>query len=395
MIVRKQLQVLQERMVEPRRFIQVLAGPRQVGKTTMVQQFVAQCTMPVTSVSADAIDVSNTEWIAQQWQNVRQKMRVMQQPEHILIIDEIQKLNNWSEVVKREWDADTWNNLNIKVVLLGSSRLLLKDGLTESLAGRFELIRVPHWSYSEMQEAFGFSLEQYIYFGGYPGAAGLVERENRWKNYILQSIVAPAIEKDVLMTKRIYKPALLNQLFKLGATYSAELVSYNKLLGQLQDAGNTTTLAGYLTLLGEAELLCGLQKYSSAPIRRVQSIPKFQVFNNALLSALADVNYDSTRLDSRRLGRWVESAVGAHLVNNAADQYYSVYYWRERDDEVDFILQRGMEYLVAIEVKSGYRSDNQGLHLFQEQFHPKQTLVVGTNGLPLETFLTISPEQLF
>ena len=395
MIVRKQLQVLQERMAEPRRFIQVLAGPRQVGKTTMVQQFVAQCTMPVTSVSADAIDVSNTEWIAQQWQNVRQKMRVLQQTEHIFIIDEIQKLNNWSEVVKREWDADTWNNLNIKVVLLGSSRLLLKDGLTESLAGRFELIRVPHWSYSEMQEAFGFSLEQYIYFGGYPGAAGLVERENRWKNYILQSIVAPAIEKDVLMTKRIYKPALLNQLFKLGATYSAELVSYNKLLGQLQDAGNTTTLAGYLTLLGEAELLCGLQKYSSAPIRRVQSVPKFQVFNNALLSALADVNYDSTRLDSRRWGRWVESAVGAHLVNNAADQYYSVYYWRERDDEVDFILQRGMEDLVAIEVKSGYRSDNQGLHLFKEQFHPKQTLIVGTNGLPLETFLTISPEQLF
>lgn len=382
-------------MAEPRRFIQVLAGARQVGKTTIVQQFVAQCQVPVTSVSADAVDENNAEWIAKQWNDVRQQMRVLQQAEHILIIDEVQKLNNWSDIVKREWDADTWNNVNIKAVLLGSSRLLLKDELTESLAGRFELIRVPHWSYAEMQEAFGFSLEQYIYFGGYPGAAGLVSRETRWKNYILQSIVAPAIEKDVLMTKRIHKPALLRQLFRLGATYSAELVSYTKLLGQLQDAGNTTTLAGYLTTLGEAELLCGLQKYASAPIRRIQSVPKFQVFNNALLSAFSDYRFDTAQLDSRRWGRWVESAVGAHLVNYAEEQNYSVFYWRDRDDEVDFVLRRGMDEVVAIEVKNGYRSDNQGLHTFDEQFHPKHAMVVGTNGFPLETFLRIAPEQLF
>ncbi len=395
MIIREQLKTLQERMAEPRRFIQVLAGARQVGKTTIVQQFVAQCSVPVTFVSADAENENNAEWIAKQWNDVRQQMRVLQQAEHILIIDEVQKLNNWSDVVKREWDADTWNKVNIKVVLLGSSRLLLKDGLTESLAGRFELIRVPHWSYAEMQEAFGFSLEQYIYFGGYPGAAELVSREVRWKNYILQSIIAPAIEKDVLMTKRIHKPALLSQLFRLGATYSAELVSYTKLLGQLQDAGNTTTLAGYLTTLGEAELLCGLQKYASAPIRRIQSVPKFQVFNNALLSAFSDYRFDTAQLDSQRWGRWVESAVGAHLVNYAEEQNYSVFYWRERDDEVDFILRRGVDEVVAIEVKSDSRSDNQGLYVFDKQFHPKHTMVVGTNGFPLETFLRVAPEQLF
>jgi len=395
MIIREQLKTLQERMAEPRRFIQVLAGARQVGKTTIVQQFVAQCSVPVTFVSADAENENNAEWIAKQWNDVRQQMRVLQQTEHILIIDEVQKLNNWSDVVKREWDADTWNKVNIKVVLLGSSRLLLKDGLTESLAGRFELIRVPHWSYAEMQEAFGFSLEQYIYFGGYPGAAELVSREVRWRNYILQSIVAPAIEKDVLMTKRIHKPALLSQLFRLGAIYSAELVSYTKLLGQLQDAGNTTTLAGYLTTLGEAELLCGLQKYASAPIRRIQSVPKFQVFNNALLSAFSDYRFDTAQLDSQRWGRWVESAVGAHLVNYAEEQNYSVFYWRERDDEVDFILRRGVDEVVAIEVKSDSRSDNQGLYVFDKQFHPKHTMVVGTNGFPLETFLRVAPEQLF
>ena len=395
MIVREQLKTLQERMTEPRKTIQVLAGARQVGKTTLIQQFVAQCTVPVTSVTADAVNENNAEWIAKQWEDVRQQVRVLRQTEHILIIDEVQKLNNWSEVVKREWDADTWNDVNIKVILLGSSRLLLKDGLTESLAGRFELIRIPHWSLKEMQEAFGFSLEQYIYFGGYPGAAHFVKQEVRWKNYIRQSIIAPAIEKDVLMTKRIHKPALLNQLFKIGATYSAELVSYTKLLGQLQDAGNTTTLAGYLTVLGEAELLCGLQKYANASIRRIQSVPKFQVFNNALLSAFSDYRFEAAQLDSMRWGRWVESAVGAHLVNYAEEQNYSVFYWRDRDDEVDFVLQRGLDDVVAIEVKSGYRSDNQGLHLFAEQFHPKRTMVVGTGGFPLESFLRVAPEQLF
>ena len=223
MIIRKQLITLQERMQEPRQFIQVLAGTRQVGKTTLVKQFVERCTVSVTSLNADTIDENNPQWISKQWADVRQQMRLLKQEEHILVIDEIQKLKNWSEYVKREWDADTWSGLNLKVILLGSSRLLIKDGLTESLAGRYELIRMPHWSFAEMQEAFGFTLEEYIYFGGYPGSANLIHNEARWKRYILQSIVDPAIEKDVLMTKRIHKPALLSQLFRIGSTYSAEM----------------------------------------------------------------------------------------------------------------------------------------------------------------------------
>ena len=395
MIIRKQLITLQERMQEPRQFIQVLAGTRQVGKTTLVKQFVERCTVPVTSLNADTIDENNPQWISKQWADVRQQMRLLKQEEHILIIDEIQKLKNWSEYVKREWDADTWNGLNLKVILLGSSRLLIKDGLTESLAGRYELIRMPHWSFAEMQEAFGFTLEEYIYFGGYPGSAGLIKNEARWKRYILQSIVDPAIEKDVLMTKRIHKPALLSQLFRIGSTYSAEIVAYNKLLGQLQDAGNTTTLANYLKVLGEAELLGGLQKFAHAPMRQVSSIPKFQVYNNALLSTYAGHGFMEEQLDSARWGRWVESAVGAHLMNWAEEHDYRVFYWRDGNDEVDFVIQRGLEEVVAIEVKSGKRTDNQGIHSFADSFHPKHSIVVGGAGISLEQFLLLSPENLF
>lgn len=394
MIIRPQLKILQERLEEPRRFIQVLAGPRQIGKTTLIDQLVARLQVPVSSVSADTISPDNTEWIADQWAAVRKTMELAQQQEHVLIIDEIQRLNNWSEMVKREWDYDTRYRMNIKVILLGSSRLLIQDGLNESLTGRFELIHMPHWSFLEMQEAFGFTMEQYIYFGGYPGAATLVSDERRWRNYMRRTIINPSIEKDVLMTKRILKPELMRRLFELGASYSAELVSFNKLIGQLQDAGNTTTMANYLTVLDEADLLCGLQQYSPDKIRRYRSIPKFQVFNTALQSACQSNTYSNIYIDRQRWGRWVESAVGAHLLNGAADGEYQVYYWRDGNDEMDFVLVRGEEVL-GLEVKSGRRTAGNGMAAFKRRFPMAKTLVIGTSGLALDLFFRTHPEQLF
>lgn len=387
MIIRKQLDVLMSRLNEKRRFIQVIAGPRQVGKTTLISQLVNRLAMPVTSLSADNVDKTNIEWIADQWRAVRIQMSAQKQPEHILIIDEIHKIDQWSEVVKREWDADTLSQTNIKVVLLGSSRLLLKDGLTESLAGRFEIIRMPHWSLKEMQEAFSVSPDQFIYFGGYPGAASLISDERRWRKYVMDSIVRPAIDKDVLMTKRILKPALLRQAFAIGCAYSSELLSYNKMLGQLQDAGNTSTLANYLNTLGEAHLLAGLQKYAIDTARKYQSINKLQVFNNAFLTVHQGRGFMTEYADRKRWGRWVESAVGAHLMNYAEDYDYRVYYWRdEQSNEVDFIVV-GQHQMMAIEVKSGHRTDNAGLHLFTEKFHPNLSLVVGAEGMPVDLFL--------
>lgn len=395
MITRQQLSVLKTRMEEPRRFIQVLAGPRQVGKTTLVQQFVQQTNTPVLSVSADLVEPTNKEWIILQWETVRSKMRIQQLTEYILIIDEIQRINDWSAVVKREWDADTQQGINIKVILLGSSRLLLKDGLTESLFGRFELIRMTHWTFSEMREAFDFSLDEYIYFGGYPGGATLRSDENRWLDYMQHAIIEPGIEKDVLMTKRILKPALMRQLFEIGCSYSSEELSFTKVLGQLQDAGNVTTLSNYLYTLSEANLLGGLQKYAKDKARRYQSSPKFMVYNTALLSALHGKGFDAERESPERWGRWVESAVGAYLLNQAEIYGYNVYYWRENNDEVDFVLENRNKELLAIEVKSGHRIDNAGVHVFEQKFHPIHTFIVGSNAFTTEEFLSIPLNQLW
>ena len=371
----------------------VLAGPRQVGKSTLVRQVVQELTIPYSVEVADAVDPKDSDWIRRIWEGARTTMILRGEQERLLVIDEIQKIDNWSEVVKREWDEDTRRHIQLKVVLLGSSRLLLKKGLTESLAGRFELIRLGHWSYLEMHEAFGMTLDQYIYFGGYPGAAPLVEDEKRWRKYIKDSLVAPSIEKDVLMTSTIYKPALMKQLFELGCSYSAEMLSLTKLMGQLQDAGNVTTLAAYLELLDQCTLLKGLQKYAHDDARKRSSIPKYQVYNNALLTAYKGRSFLTDRTDTKLWGRWVESAIGAHLIGSAEELDYQIFYWRKSSLEVDFILVNKGE-VTAIEVKSGRRGMNSGLPAFAKTFHPHRSFVVGTGGVSIEDFLSSDLEAL-
>ena len=388
-VVFKRVQIieLKQRISEPRNKIQVISGPRQVGKSTMVKQALLDITIPYMFVSADNVDHTNTTWIGEMWATARARMKAAKDEEYLLVIDEVHKLDNWSEAVKKEWDDDTFNDLNMKVVILGSSRLLLKDGLTESLAGRYELIRMPHWSYSEMHEAFGVDIGQYIYFGGYPGGAMYINDERRWRRYIKDSIVAPAIERDVLQTKTVYKPALMKQLFELGCAYSSEELSLNKMVGQLQDAGNVTTLAGYLTTLDESRLLCGMMKYASDNARKYNSVPKLMVYNTALFSVQSGVNFRKAFTTPKLWGRWVESAVGAHLLNQADEYDYKLYYWREREDEVDFIIDYNRQ-CIAIEVKSGRRTGNEGLAVFRERFHPVQSFIVGSGGVPFEEFLT-------
>lgn len=398
--IRKQFTTLKERILEPRKFMQVVAGPRQVGKSTLVGQVLEQVSISYVTEVADGVDPKDNDWIHRVWESARATMMIRRVEEFLLVIDEVQKIENWSEIVKREWDADTRNHVNLKVVLLGSSRLLLKKGLTESLAGRYELIRMPHWSLQEMRDAFGVTLDEYIYFGGYPGPAHLIKNERRWRKYIKDSLVAPAIEKDVIMTSKIYKPALMKQLFELGCNYSAEILSLTKLMGQLQDAGNVTTLAGYLEILDECALLTALQKYANDEARKRGSLPKYQVYNNALLTAYRGRSFVADRTDTKAWGRWVESAVGAHLLSMADELGYKVFYWREpsrnkdeNDKEVDFIIVNGSE-VTAIEVKSGRRGMNTGLPTFVEAFKPKRSFVVGTGGVSLEDFLGSDIETL-
>lgn len=385
---------LKSRLLENRNKIQVLSGPRQVGKSTLIKQVLKEIDLPYLLVSADDVSSDNSNWITETWNTARSMMKIKKHETFILVIDEIHKIKNWSEAVKKEWDADTYNDLELRVVILGSSRLLIKDGLTESLTGRYELIRMSHWSYDEMRDAFGFDLEQYIYFGGYPGGASLIKHERRWRQYMKDGIIAPAIEKDILLTKVVYKPQLMKQLFELGCTYSGEEISLTKLLGQLQDVGNVTTLANYMTTLDESRLLCGMQKYANDNARKYNSIPKMMVYNTALLSALSNSNFEKTYTTPNVWGRWVESAIGSYLLNKADELDYKLYYWRENNNEVDFVLEQNKQ-CVAIEVKSGKRTTNNGITIFSNKFHPRHSFIVGSGGIPVEDFLTLDLGNLF
>ena len=394
MIQRIQLQHVKAKINEERKFIQVIMGPRQVGKTTLVNQLLQQIDMEYHFVSADAVFYSNYVWIEQVWETARMKLRQSKTHELLLVIDEVQKIPNWSEYIKQQWDKDTFEKTNIKVILLGSSRLLIQRGLTESLAGRFETIYLGHWSYAEMNTAFNWDVEQYIYFGAYPGTASLINDEERWKNYVKDALIETSISKDILMLTRVDKPALLKRLFELGSLYSGQILSYTKILGQLQDSGNTTTLSHYLQLLSDSGLLGGIEKFAGDVVRIRSSSPKFQVFNNALFTAQDIYSFQSAKMKPEYWGRLVESAIGSHLINNSYSERFNLYYWRENNNEVDFVLEKDRK-LISIEVKSGNRSANKGMSQFSQKFSPKRNLLIGTGGISVEEFLKINPVELF
>lgn len=382
---RPQLAVLTARLAEPRHFIQVVAGPRQVGKSTLVQQATQGLSLPVRQASADEPTLRDAHWLAQQWEAARLSMQDEQGA--ILVLDEIQKIPTWSETVKRLWDEDTRSGRMLKVVLLGSAPLLIAQGLTESLAGRFEIIPLSHWSYAEMQAAFGWSLDDYVFYGGYPGAARLIGEPERWSRYILDSLIETSISRDVLLLTRVDKPALLRRLFELACRYSGQVLSYTKMLGQLQDAGNTTTLAHYLELLAGAGMVRGLPKYAGDTARSRGSSPKLQVLNTALMTAGSGYTLAEAKADPEYWGRLVESAVGAHLANAAMRGECALHYWRERNHEVDFVVKTGRT-LTTIEVKSGRAPQaHVGTAAFVQAFKPQRTLLVGGDGIALESFL--------
>ena len=386
MFQRAHLQTLIKRLEEPRRFIQVVLGPRQVGKSTMVQQMLTKMNLPFHSVSADGVMASNAVWLTEQWEVARVKKQASGTNEFLLVIDEIQKIKNWSETVKALWDLDTQKNTGIKLVLLGSSKLILQEGLTESLAGRFEKIFMGHWSLQEMETAFGYDAANYAWFGGYPGAATMIQDEARWKQYIKDALIETSILKDVLMLSRIEKPTLMKHLFELGCLYSGQILSFTKIMGQLHEAGNTTTLSHYLSLLDTAGLLTGIEKYANNTIRKRSSSPKFQVYNNALISAQSTDTFEMVQKDPAKWGRVVESAVGAHLLNQSFTEHFELSYWREGSAEVDFILKKQDE-IIAIEVKSSKAAITDGMRKFKTQFSPNKMLMVGPDGLPWEQFL--------
>ncbi len=391
---RKQLKILEKRLSEKKNLIQVISGPRQSGKTTLAAQLTNKIKTPYIFISADAVPSSNYLWIQQQWEIARIKFKENKSNSLVLIIDEIQKINNWSEYVKKEWDKDRLSNLNIKILLLGSSTLLINKGLSESLLGRFELLQLSHWSFNEMKDAFGFTAEEYVYFGGYPGSAHLIKDESRWKDYIRNSIIESTISKDILQLTSIQKPALLKNLFELSCLYSGEILSYTKILGQLTDAGNTTTLTHYQKLLNEIWLVSGIQKFSGSKIQVRSSTPKWLVYNTSFSSVYDNQDFNSIKNHPVKWGRRVEQVIGSYLLNSSRLNNFQVYYWRDGNEEVDFIIQKS-DKIIPIEVKTGKLKRHNGLISFSNKFKVKKPLLISDDSLKWQEFLSLNINELF
>lgn len=396
MYQRRHLNILTSRMAEPRRRMQIVIGPRQVGKSTLVGQFTEGISVPFDFFAADGVNRFDSSWIPNKWQQVRMRMDIHSEQEHILIIDEVQKIRGWSEQVKKEWDEDSRSHRNLKVILLGSSRLLLQKGLEESLEGRFETIKMGYWDWQEMHEAFGFSMDEYVYFGGFPGLAPDIQDEDRWRNLMEDSIISPILTRDILEIEEIRNPALLRQVFELACIESAKELSLTKMQGTM-NSGTVPTIKNYLDILNKSMIVQPLQNYSPLRVKEKQSVPKMQVFNNAFRNRFGTFSFDEARVDPAEWGRLIESAVGAHLANRAMTDDYELFYWRnERRQECDYVLRKG-QALVAIEVKSGSVDKTVGFEKFKERFADKVTaaFIVGPHALPLDDFFMMDLKSLF
>lgn len=375
---------LSDRLRESRRFIQVVIGPRQTGKSTGVSQALGKLSAPVVEYAFDRPRDRRSAKLEEIWGQAREMLG--SSPEVILSLDEIQKVPDWSSTVKFLWDEDTRRGNNIKVVATGSSALTLRGGMAESLKGRFEEIASTQWTLAECRDAFGYSLDDFLFFGGYPGAAALKDEPDRWFAYMHDSIIEPTITQDVLEMETVKKPALLRALFEIGAMYSAREISYRKLLGQLDDRGNTEVISHYLDLLSHAGLLSGLRKYDEKPLRSKTSSPRLLVHDTSLMTAASEEDAEALFANPAQKGHLIETAAGAYLLERSRQERFSVRWWRNRNDEVDFVITKGRKR-TAIEVKGGHTRRTKGLGAFVEKYPGTYVLIVGAESCPLEEFL--------
>jgi hypothetical protein len=338
------------RLAEPAPgYIQVLVGPRQVGKTTLLLEIASRWRGQAVYVAADAAEASLPGWWEEQWRTVE---RLAKDKPAVILFDEIQYLSNWNRILKAKHDQIRRRRVPVHVVVSGSSSLRIGAGTKETMAGRFERLQLLHWPARELAKRFHLNpaeaVEQIIRYGSYPGAIPLLKDFPRWRAYIRDSIIEPATGRDILATEPIRRPALLRQLFAVSVAHPAQIVSLQKICGQLTDQGALQTVAHYLHVLEEAFLVTAVHKYSERALRRRSSPPKLVVLNQAFLSAAAGEASPTPERQPEQWGRWIENACIAHAFNSGQ----GVYYWRAEPLEVDLITD-GSWGRWAIEIKTG------------------------------------------
>ncbi len=373
--------------------LQVIVGPRQVGKSTLALQLIRRWPGKTLYQTADRPEVPGPEWLNEHWLQARRLCR--RRKPGLLVLDEIQKVPRWSEQVKRLFDEDRARDINLRVILLGSSALLMQKGLAESMAGRFELHRHLQWSFAECHACFGLSFDEFLYFGGYPGGLGLRNQPQRWASYLRESLIETVLGRDLLLLAPVSKPILLRQSFTLAVANPARIISYQKMLGTFNDAGNVTTIASYLRLLAMAFLVVPLERWSGGHIRQRGSIPKILVMDNGLIAAITGIQRSRLMREPALRGFWLENAVGRELYALALAVGGELYYWRERNYEVDYVVRYG-DRLLAIEVKSGVPGKTlSGLAAFKRRYPKAETVLLSPEADQATVYRYVSLESFF
>jgi predicted AAA+ superfamily ATPase len=344
-------ELLTRRLAEPAPGrIQLLAGPRQVGKTTLLLEIAEALGRRALYAAADAPEAALPGF----WERLLARAEDVAAAEGraVVLLDEAHLLHDWAGHLKGIWDRFRRRRTPVHVVATGSSSLHLAAGSRESLAGRFERITLAHWSASSIADAFHLAPEDaaelLVRMGSYPGAYPLRQDVPRWSAYVRDAILEPAIGRDILALAAVRRPALLRQVFAVAASSPAQIVSLQKIQGQLQDAGAIETVAHYLALLEEAFLVAPIPKFSVRTARRRAAPPKLVTLNNALVAVMDPQGIAQAGRDPGRFGSWVENACLAHAWSSGQ----RVSYWREEPLEVDGVLE-GSWGSWAIEVKTG------------------------------------------
>jgi uncharacterized protein len=360
------IHVIENNLASESSFLQVILGPRQVGKTTSILYYLEHIYKEAhLYVSADKVMNSDHTWIRECWQKARAEGA-------LLVVDEIQKIDQWAETIKSLWDEEKRRQQPIKCILLGSSSLDIQRGLSESLTGRFQLIQAHHWNAAESLAGYGISFEEFLKYGGYPGSYDLRSQQEEWISYIRTSILSTVIEKDILLNNTVKSPALFKQAFDIIMSYPAQEISYTKLLGQIQEKGNTDLVKHYLRLYEGAYLLRALEKYSGKALKTRTSSPKILPLCPSMYFLELQEDYGPTER-----GHVFELIVGAQLNRTSLP----LYYWREGQDEVDYVLVKG-KTIWAIEVKSGRRKSSKGLEAFRKKFPTARLAIITMDVYP-------------